>query len=379
MLSQAKKTPEIVITGGPCSGKTTSMDYISEKLQDLGFRVIIVPEIATEFISGGVPDIEQLKKENPQKYLEVERQIILATLSRREEKRALARIFNDEKCVIFFDRGAMDTKAYVPREFFEAILREEGLTLYDVRDSYDGVIHLITAARGAEKFYTKENNQARREMLEEARDVDKRTLEAWIGHPHLKIIDNSTGFESKMERTLQAISRMLGIPVPIEIERKYLLKRRPNFRRRKLRGAQKVQIEQMYLVSTDGRQLRIRRRSQNGSATYYLTEKTDISGVRRHEIEKFISANEFTRLAEFQDPSTDAISKERYYFVYNNQYFELDIFLKPQRLKSKCLLEIELTEENDKIDLPPFLDIEREVTDEPEFKNYALSKKPSPI
>lgn len=377
MSSQKKKVPEIVITGGPCSGKSTGMGYISEKLQDRGFRVFIVPEIATEFILGGIGDISALEKNDPQKYFEVERQMILATLSRREEKRALARIFNDDKCVILFDRGIMDVRAYMPNELFDAVLQEEGLTLHDVRDSFDGVIHLITAANGAEKFYTKENNQARRENAQEAREADEKTLAVWVGHPHLKIIDNSTGFESKMKRTFQAIARMLGIPVPIEIERKYLLRKKPNFRRKELMGAQKVYIEQMYLASPNGRQVRIRRRSQNGSATYYLAEKIDISGIKRNETEDFISASEFIKLSKNQDPATDTIRKYRYCFVYNNQYFELDIFLEPRRLRGRCLLEIELTEENDKVDLPPFLDIEREVTDEPEFKNYEQSKKPT--
>jgi len=36
---------------------------------------------------------------------------------------------------------------------------------------YDAVLHLTTAAKGAESFYTKSNNAARRETIEEAREV----------------------------------------------------------------------------------------------------------------------------------------------------------------------------------------------------------------
>jgi len=369
------KVHEIVLTGGPCSGKTTGLAYISEKLQDRGFRVFIVNEIATDFILGGVPDIGILETTDPQKYFEVQRQMIIAMLSRREEKRALAKIFSDEKCVILFDRAVMDSKAYMSQENFDAVLQEEGLTLHDVRDSYDGVIHLVTAARGAEELYTKENNPARRENAEEARYADDRTLAAWVGHPHLRIIDNSTDFEGKMRRVLQTISRMLGIPIPVEIERKFLLKRKPNFNRTELRGAQKVLIEQMFLTSPNEQQSRIRRRSQGDSVTYYHTQKTDISGVARHETESFISASEFLQLLKNQNPQTDTIQKERYCFVYNSQYFELDVFLAPRRLKGLCLLEIELTEENDQVELPPFIQVEREVTDEAAYKNYELSKK----
>ena len=43
---------------------------------------------------------------------------------------------------------------------------------YVCNDRYDLVIHLMSAAKGAEKFYGKENNEARFETLLEARDAD---------------------------------------------------------------------------------------------------------------------------------------------------------------------------------------------------------------
>jgi len=46
------------------------------------------------------------------------------------------------------------------------------------------VLHLVTAADGAEKFYTLENNQARSETPEVARIVDRKTQMVWNGHPY---------------------------------------------------------------------------------------------------------------------------------------------------------------------------------------------------
>ena len=77
----------------------------------------------------------------------------------------------------------------------------------DLRDNrYDQIIHLITAASGAEKFYSLENNFTRTETLDDARLVDERTAKAWVGHPCIDFIDNSTGFEKKIARTLLVIS-----------------------------------------------------------------------------------------------------------------------------------------------------------------------------
>ena len=45
---------KIVITGGPCGGKTTALSRIQRDLSHLGYTVLTVPETATALISGGV-------------------------------------------------------------------------------------------------------------------------------------------------------------------------------------------------------------------------------------------------------------------------------------------------------------------------------------
>jgi hypothetical protein len=56
---------------------------------------------------------------------------------------------------------------------------------------YHQVVHMVTSAKGAERFYSIEDHATRKEGLEEARDRDTRAAEAWIGHPYVDIIDNS--------------------------------------------------------------------------------------------------------------------------------------------------------------------------------------------
>ena len=45
---------KIVLTGGPCSGKTTSIQKIEEEFTQLGYKVIIVPEAAPILINSGI-------------------------------------------------------------------------------------------------------------------------------------------------------------------------------------------------------------------------------------------------------------------------------------------------------------------------------------
>ena len=368
-----KRPKEIALTGGPCSGKTSFVEFLKENLPKHGFRPFFTSEAATLIIGGGVSDIGDIESKDFTKYIEIEKIMLSLHLDLRKNFQDLASLFPGEKTILVHDRGGIDCKAYMPDEYFEAILAEKRLTLHDVRDSYDAAIHLVTAANGAEAFYNTKTNRARRETKpEDARLVDEKTLRAWIGHPHLKIIDNSTGFEEKLERAFKVFLKAAGFPVSLEIERKFLVGRMPDFASLDFKSAQKTFIEQMYIEFSSGERTRIRRQTQGISSTYYKTRKVDVRPGVREETEDFIEPLDFLGMISYKIPGTETIFKDRWYFVYKNQYFELDIFMRPKGL---YLLEIELIDENDKVELPPFLDIIREVTNEPEFKNSEIAKR----
>ena len=44
----------IVLTGGPCAGKTTTIAKVKEDLENLGYHVLLLNECATEVINGGI-------------------------------------------------------------------------------------------------------------------------------------------------------------------------------------------------------------------------------------------------------------------------------------------------------------------------------------
>jgi CYTH domain-containing protein len=252
-------------------------------------------------------------------------------------------------------------------------LRENGIDSHvSARDkNYNAVFHLVSAAIGAESFYTLANNSARRETLAEAAELDRKTLRAWTGAPHLRVIDNSTDFEGKLARLDREVSSALGIPVPLEVEKKFLCGH-VDYSTLPI-GAQTVEIEQVYLFSEVGTVLRVRKRGQHGSFTYYRTEKKEVSKGVRTEKECLIRAEEYELSLRFQLPGTRPIRKSRTCFVFENQYFELDAI--PQRDGSVLhLLEIELTDVQQTVLLPPFIHIVREVTEDDAFTNFALAR-----
>ena len=60
----------------------------------------------------------------------------------------------------------------------------------------------VSAANGAEDFYSVEDHSARFEGLELARERDRRAMEAWSEHPYRDIVDNRVDFEHKVRQTL---------------------------------------------------------------------------------------------------------------------------------------------------------------------------------
>ena len=52
--TKEKQITTIVITGGPCAGKSTAMDTIKETFGEMGYAVLFVSETATELINGGI-------------------------------------------------------------------------------------------------------------------------------------------------------------------------------------------------------------------------------------------------------------------------------------------------------------------------------------
>ena len=288
--------------------------------------------------------------------------------------------YNPDKIIIFYDRGIMDGAAYVERSEFAKLLKKKKLTINDVMSRYDAVFHLVTAADGAEEFYSwndpsKEdvgNNAARRESPEEARIKDKLTLNAWIGHPHLRVFDNSTDFKGKVDRIINEVFALLGVPVPSEIERKYLIKKPTDEQIKALGCISATQIIQTYLKcngNTAERRVRQRGTKEDGFNFYY-TEKTDVSTGVRIENERKISKDEYLDLLAEANTSLHQISKTRYCFVYEKQYFEMDIYPFSDEY---AIVEIELNDINENVKLPP-LDFVKDVTDDKKYRNSELAK-----
>ena len=355
---------KIVITGGPCAGKSTAMSRIQTAFTQLGYTVLFVSETATELINGGVAPWTCGTNAEYQ-----ECQLILQIAKEKTFERA-AKTMPSDKILIVCDRGTLDNKAYMTDEEFGNAISEVGLSEVEARDSYDAVFHLVTAAKGAVEFYTTENNAARTETPEQAAILDDKLISAWTGHPHFRVIDNSSDFNDKMRRLIAEISTFLGEPEPFETERKFLIEYPDIKWLENNPTCQRIEIIQTYLKSENGDEIRVRQRGYDGNYIYFKTTKRKVSELKRVEIERRLTKEEYLNLLMESDTEKRQIRKTRYCLTYENQYFEIDVY---PFWSDKAVMEIELSDENAKITFPEKIKVIKEVTDDEAYKNASLA------
>ena len=130
----AKKITRIVLTGGPAAGKTTLISRILKEFnQEEGWKVIIIPETATELISGfGIGPFPGCMSMLEFQYFVIDDQLHKERLALRA-----AETVPEEKVLIVYDRALFDDKAYISDEEFRSVLAHFGKTEEEVLAGYD--------------------------------------------------------------------------------------------------------------------------------------------------------------------------------------------------------------------------------------------------
>lgn len=188
----------IVLTGGPCGGKTTAISLLRSYLNELGYYVYTLPEVPTLlFANGAIYPGEDPSRRS--ELLTLETTILRLQMTIEESFLNIARA-SKKKCVLICDRGVLDCKAYMPPDVWDEVIKIIGISEQSLMARYVAICHLVTAAEGAPDFYTIGNNIARTETAETAIELDKRTTMTWNRHPVHEVIHNmNRTFEEKMD------------------------------------------------------------------------------------------------------------------------------------------------------------------------------------
>lgn len=377
---------KIVITGGPCAGKTTGMSWIQNSLEKMGYTLLFLSEPATEMKTAGItparcssPFAYQLFQMELQ--LEKERIFERAAMDIAEKQKRRGDAEGTEtpgdpapeaKILIVCDRGFFDNCAYMTREEFLEALRQLGVQEEEMLRSYDAVFHLETTAKNALVYYGSQTNAIRDETPEEAAALDDRVIAAWEAHPYFRIIENLNGFEDKMRHLIAEISAALGEPVPYEIRRRFLVDHPDPAVLEAVPGCQRVEIEQVYLHSAPDEEIRIRRRASESGEVFYLTRKKLSGGRKRLEAEGRLSEREYLQFLANADPQRHPIRKTRYCLTWEKQFFEIDFY---PFWTDRAVVEVSLHDEKEQVRLPSFLNMQEEVTGDVRYEISSLAKR----
>lgn len=248
-----------------------------------------------------------------------------------------------KKSVVICDRGCMDIKAYLPDNIWKHVLEEnDGVSQVFLRDNrYDAVVHMVTAAIGAEKFYTTANNAVRTETVEQAAQLDQMVMDAWMGHKNHFIIDNASGqsFDDKISRVLSCISVVIGLKEVHQEKLQYFSISK--FDHKDLGGVEFV--VDTTILDQDSCLIK---RTQEGASSYFRKSKLS---------NRIINGREYAAsLTKAGGDKLSKGSKSVRVFRQKDHILTLETFQQPEELKGQTLLQV--TSSNGGYQLPAYLE-----------------------
>ena len=355
----------VVVTGGPCAGKSTFLSVVQTKLPDqAGVKVFCVPEAATLLMTGGM----EFTNMHPEKLIEYQLALLRVQLALEDNFLRIA-VACGSPSLILCDRGTMDGRAYVSDEQFAEIMRRGGYTISQLRDArYDAIIHLVSAAIGAETFYN-HDNPVRFESVDEAKKNDEHLRRMYIGHPCLKVFDNSTNFEQKLDRCYNYLCEVIGHRAVRSQTHRYLLTETPK--------ADDIHVPfvPVHITitilgrSTEDHVIMVMKRQQDQTKLFFHQTITK-TGTENLKVIRKITAKEYAGLLQQRDPTRVDIVKSNFSFMYGEYYHELGVFETPSSRKGEAVLYVDC----DRVELlAPFLKIERDVTSDASYSSFRIA------
>ena len=158
---------------------------------------------------------------------------------------------------------------------------------------------------------------------------------------------------------------------PIEIERKFLIEM-PEKSVLKKYASRTKDIIQTYLTPVSNETARVRMITDGETVSYVKTVKRRISDLSHFEDEHEISYEEYRAELKNRDISKKDIEKTRYCIDFSGHILEIDVY---PFWTDRAVLEIELSSEDETFDIPDYIKVIKEVTEDGRYKNTNLAKE----
>lgn len=176
-------TYKIVLTGGPCGGKTESIKFLSNALSENKYSVKTVDETATSLLNLGY---------EPKKNISLfDFQNLLFKIQFLKEY-----ISENKSNILLCDRGLLDAKTYIGDNDFKKVLELNRLDEGKILSTYDGALYF----RSISYDYPEEYSSKRiYETVEVARNRDRECINIWKNKLVPCNYSNLDGFVNKQK------------------------------------------------------------------------------------------------------------------------------------------------------------------------------------
>lgn len=186
---------------------------------------------------------------------------------------------------------------------------------------------------------------------------------------HLK---NSIKYAIILYKCKERLEKMKEeMKIGVEIERKYII-RMPDMT---ILAAQpeytRSDIIQIYIQSEPGVTHRVRRRRYQDRVEYIENKKIRIDSISSTEIETEIDECRFDELAQGILEGTRPVLKTRHTFRLEGQVFEIDVY---PEWGATAIMETELHSREERAEIPPFIEVIKEVTGDRSYSNASMSR-----
>ena len=353
----------IVLTGGPGSGKTTIIEKIKTIYESQGIKVVTVSETATDLINSGMSFLDKSIS-----LLDFQELVLRMQLAKEEMADRYSEMTGRDVLIVY-DRGTIDNTAYINKEEFAIVLNriDKAPSFSEMINKYDLVINLV----GRKDFYTTENNKARSESAETAIALGDKTLQSWVGHKNLRIVQPKDDFDEKIREVLNIINELLK-KEQVKRQVKYVVDLNKTDLKRIKSISKSMHIRQVYLISSSDVEKRVREIEFNNCISYvFSVYKTNKDGKKVLVSECQIDKKTYDALMEFKDEKCNVIEKTRYYFAYEGEYFYIDI---NDGEKDIGILEKNIYEKESVV-LPDFVTVIEEVSQDINWSSKRLANK----
>ncbi len=191
---------KILITGGACAGKTTSIEKIKEYLESKNYKVLVGKEAPTFLINSGFNPDKMGKMNFLKMVLEVQ-----LNLKRYYDEYSKTGV----NAIVIFDGGPLDNMKFIPKFEFENMIKDFNVSCDELLNWYDGIIHLETVAKTDLNMYSTESNPARTDNAELSVKRDDMLLDIYKNHKNRVVIKSNPNFDDKIKDVIDGVKKIL--------------------------------------------------------------------------------------------------------------------------------------------------------------------------